>query len=170
MLAPANTQDVQFGEAKREEAAMRADEMGAFGLWCDSGAGGSSGVVGQGESGVQRGQGSFVRSIGLRLGGEGTFGGVKMKATLYARGGDAFSLMAIWAVFAAVLIADRYIWPDLGPRLARWEHTIIGVVTRAATMLWNCYRVGSDAVHRFFQSVKERFWPSAEPLIRFEEP
>jgi len=69
--------------------ALRADEVGSLALWCD--AGGLSGVVGRGESGVQKGRGSFVRTVGISFAD-----GETNAKTFYASTGDMFSLILVW--------------------------------------------------------------------------
>lgn len=89
ILAPGKTWDVRVGEVVHQEAALRADEVGSLALWCD--AGGLSGVVGRGESGVQRGRGSFVRVVGIPFAEDET-----RAKTFYARTGDFPSLILVW--------------------------------------------------------------------------
>lgn len=99
ILAPGKTWDVQVGEAMHAQAAVRADEMGSLGLWCD--AGGLSGVVGRGESGVQRGRGSFVHTVGIPYlaSEEGSGGRTMPMRTFYARTGDMFAAVMVWVPF-----------------------------------------------------------------------
>jgi len=80
---------VRVGEVMHQQAALRADEVGSLALWCD--AGGLSGVVGRGESGVQNGRGSFVRTLGIPFAD-----GETNKKTFYASTGDIFSLVLVW--------------------------------------------------------------------------
>jgi len=113
ILAPANTWDVTIGRAMLEQARMRADEVGATLLWCDAGGGGGSsprgkeggedvpgspssgvsGVVGQYESTVQIGRGTFVKTVGVKW----PFGDPERR-TMYAAGGDLMVLVIVWGL------------------------------------------------------------------------
>lgn len=94
ILAPANTWERAIGVSMWDQARSRAAELGSTVLWCDGGEGGVSGVAGPGMSEVvQVGQGSWVRKIGI----ERPFG--RRERTLYAKGGDLFSLFLAWAIF-----------------------------------------------------------------------
>ena len=99
ILAPGKTWDVRVGEVMHQQAALRADEVGSLALWCD--AGGLSGVVGRGESGVQNGRGSFVRVVGIPF----VDGDEPRTKTFYARTGDLFSFALVWL---PVLLALGY--------------------------------------------------------------
>lgn len=100
ILAPGKTWDVRVGEVMHQQVALRADEVGSLALWCD--AGGLSGVVGRGESGVQKGRGSFVRTVGIPFAD-----GETNAKTFYASTGDMFSLILVWVPVLFVLGVQR---------------------------------------------------------------
>lgn len=110
ILGPGKTWDLQIGDAMRTQTSNRANEVGAFALWCDSGAGALSGMVGQGEGGVHRGRGSFIRTIGIPI-----WDNNKKTPTLYARvGGNTFSLAVAWGLVFALIAAKRNNLAGLG--------------------------------------------------------
>lgn len=84
------------------QASIRADEVGSLALWCDRG--GLSGVVGRGESGVQRGVGSFVRTVAIPFTPDADADDGRAqrihKPTFYARTGDWFALVLMWVPVA----------------------------------------------------------------------
>lgn len=101
ILAPGRTWDVRVGEVMHAQAAIRADEVGSLAMWCDRG--GLSGVVGRGESGVQRGVGSFVRTVAMPFTPDANDDGRTQqihKPTFYARTGDWFALVMMWVPVA----------------------------------------------------------------------
>lgn len=70
-----------------ELARARGEEIGAEVLWCDGGAGGLSGVAG----GVQVGQGTWVKTIGVPH-------PAQESRTPYGFCGDWLALAAMWGV------------------------------------------------------------------------
>lgn len=101
ILAPARTWHIGIGHAMWEQARARADETGSTVLWCDGGADGVSGVVGGGiREYTQRGQGSFVRKIGVQW-------PFDERRTLYSYGADYAALWVTWAVFFVGLAVDE---------------------------------------------------------------
>ncbi|KAF8319921.1 hypothetical protein DL93DRAFT_2074203 [Clavulina sp. PMI_390] len=108
VLAPGKTWDVRIGEMMHEQVALRADEVGSIGLWCDRG--GISGVVGRGESGAQRGVQTFMHTISIPYDPEEKV--QPHHATFYARMGDMVSVLLIWVPFIGALL-----FPKLGIEL-----------------------------------------------------
>ncbi|KAF9448186.1 hypothetical protein P691DRAFT_801235 [Macrolepiota fuliginosa MF-IS2] len=100
ILAPARTWDVTVGYTMWKQASQRAHEIGSTLLWCDGGAGGVSGVAGQGlNEVVQRGPGSWVRNIGLEY-------PFHDQRTFFARYGNS-ALILFWALVAGVPLVQR---------------------------------------------------------------
>ncbi|EGN97309.1 hypothetical protein SERLA73DRAFT_110504 [Serpula lacrymans var. lacrymans S7.3] len=67
ILAPARTWDTAVSLAMWEQAKTRAAESGSMVLWCDGGAGGVSGIGGQGIGEImQVGAGSWKRYVGVQ--------------------------------------------------------------------------------------------------------
>lgn len=154
ILAPGKTWDTRIGEAMHEQVAMRADEVGSLALWCD--AGGLSGVVGQGEGGVKRGRGSFIREVGIpwdgntdpdsdEKGGETTF---------YAKTGDLLALGLVWAALLASLTQGQ---------LVAWAHGVRHQDVRRAASLVNPVLARFNAWYEAAANVVQRKKPEHPP-------
>ncbi|KAG8833670.1 hypothetical protein FRC17_010274 [Serendipita sp. 399] len=89
ILGPARTWQVNAGRVMMEMARHRAEELGTTVLWCDDGEAGLSGLVGNGQSGVQVGYGSLVKRISVRLPRNET-------RTLYGYAGCWIGFLAAW--------------------------------------------------------------------------
>ncbi|TFK77292.1 hypothetical protein BDN72DRAFT_753826 [Pluteus cervinus] len=67
ILAPARTWHLSIGFAMWQQAKRRAEELGSTLLWCDGGAGGVSGIAGQGyDQVIQVGPGSWIQNIEIQ--------------------------------------------------------------------------------------------------------
>jgi hypothetical protein len=101
ILGPARTWHTNVGQVMMEMARHRAEELGTRVLWCDGGEGGLSGVVGQGESGIQVGYGSWIKDISVELPLDG-------KRTPFAReAGQVLAIGAAWAFFFITFLPER---------------------------------------------------------------
>jgi len=103
ILAPGKTWDLGIGEVMHEQVRQRADELGAVALWCDGDSGGLSGVVGRGESGIQRGRRSFVRNLAIPYHDDASEDDGADHRTLYSRWGDWTGIAVVWAAVLASL-------------------------------------------------------------------
>ncbi|OCH94733.1 hypothetical protein OBBRIDRAFT_823292 [Obba rivulosa] len=100
ILAPARTWHIGIAYAMWEQARARAEETGSTVLWCDGGADSVSGVVGGGiNEFMQRGQGSFVRKIGVQW-------PFNERRTLFSYGADYAALWITWSIFLGGLAVD----------------------------------------------------------------
>ncbi|TDL28221.1 hypothetical protein BD410DRAFT_713382 [Rickenella mellea] len=94
ILGPARTWDIKVATAMWEQAKARAEEIGSTVLWCDGGAGGISGIAGQGMNEVfQTGAGSWIKTIGIGA----PFN--ENATTFYARGGNWSAYTLVWVPF-----------------------------------------------------------------------
>jgi hypothetical protein len=101
ILGPARTWQTDVGQVMMEMAKHRAEELGTRVLWCDGGEGGLSGVVGQGESGIQVGYGSWIKDISVEL-------PLHEKETPFARiSGEHLAFVGAWAFFLITFFGGR---------------------------------------------------------------
>ncbi|KAI0322158.1 hypothetical protein OF83DRAFT_1049838 [Amylostereum chailletii] len=92
ILAPARTWHTDVSMAMWEQARARAEEIGSTVLFCDGGAGGASGVAGNGIREVmQVGAGSWTRTVGFQY-------PFDERRTFYALGGDWAMAALAWAL------------------------------------------------------------------------
>lgn len=97
VLGPARTWHITVGSVMKSMAEQRADELGTTVLWCDGGVDGLSGLVGNGESVVQVGWGSWVRKIGVDTALVGS-------RTLYGTVGSFPFIVTVWLLFGVGVI------------------------------------------------------------------
>jgi hypothetical protein len=107
-----------------EMARHRAEELGTRVLWCDGGEGGLSGVVGQGESGIQVGYGSWIKDISVEL-------PLDEQRTPFGRDAGQFvAIAASWALFIVTfLLGRRQGWPGHVPSLTEARQKISQIFT-----------------------------------------
>ena len=145
-----------MSQAMFEQAHMRTDEVGSLLMWCDRAPEGVSGIVGQGESGVQQvGRGTFIKHVSIPLhASEEEEGNIVIPKTFYAwGGGDILVLVLVWILYGLEIGIERAV-PEIP------KQSIRGFGSSSLEYMRNSVQRIGGFIHHRYRLLLDRVRPS----------